>query len=77
MDDSAIQVFDKQAGNRVRGLLDCIKPLNQKLTQEHYLFIMQMANALIGDDHSFINLQSFGENEIVKYGGYVASCLDG
>lgn len=47
------------------------------MTREHYLFILQMANVLIGDDHSFINLNQFGEREFIKYAGFVATFLDG
>jgi hypothetical protein len=36
-----------------------------------------MANVLIGDDHSFINLNHFGEREFVRYAGFVATFLDG
>jgi hypothetical protein len=47
------------------------------MTQEHYMFIMQIANVLIGDDHSFINLQRIGEYEHIKYAGFVATYIDG
>ena len=75
--NSAIKVFDVNAGTRIRKLLERVKQIEQPMTQEHYLFIMQMANMLIGDDHSFIHIQDLQEKRALKYGGFVATYFDG